>query len=112
MHGLEIYFKYIIKTWQEKMLVYLENNGYPFARIELDSINIEDGIVQAMLKIEKGPLYKIDSVRNNGRANISNRYLQRYLNIPNGRFWIGKSLAGWFALSTQLFSAGSCVAFI
>src|SRR6188474_2753249 len=30
---------------------------------------------------------------------------------PNGRFWIGKSLAGSLADSTQLFSSGSWVAF-
>src|SRR5687767_15999265 len=30
--------------------------------------------------------------------------------MPNGRFWIGKSQPGWLADSTQLFSAGSCVA--
>src|SRR6185436_5050527 len=32
------------------------------------------------------------------------------LKMPNGRFWIGKSQPGWFADSTQLVSAGSCVA--
>src|SRR6185312_5435142 len=31
-------------------------------------------------------------------------------NTPNGRFWIGKSVSGALALSTQLRRAGSCVA--
>src|SRR3990172_11131602 len=30
--------------------------------------------------------------------------------IPNGRFWIGKSVFGSFADSTQLFRSGLCVA--
>ncbi|MEJ0103088.1 MAG: hypothetical protein WDO19_11235 [Bacteroidota bacterium] len=30
-----------VKTWQEKILVYLENNGYPFAKVYLDSLQIE-----------------------------------------------------------------------
>src|SRR5688572_22478760 len=32
------------------------------------------------------------------------------LKMPKGRFWIGKSQPGSFAVSTQLFRAGSCVA--
>jgi hypothetical protein len=32
--------------------------------------------------------------------------------MPKGRFWIGKSVSGAFADSTQLSSAGSCVSSI
>jgi outer membrane protein assembly factor BamA len=73
-----------VQLWQEKFMVYLENNGYPFARISLDSLQIEHDQVAAILKIDKGPLYKIDSVRVYGNAKISPLYLQRYLDIPNG----------------------------
>ena len=70
---------------QQLMLDYLENNGYPFARISLDSISLRDsGEVSAVLKVDKGPIYKIDSIRVYGNAKISNAFLQRYLNIPNG----------------------------
>ena len=70
---------------QQLMLDYMENNGYPFARISLDSVVLRDsGQVSAILKIDKGPLYKIDSIRVFGPAKISNDFLQRYLNIPNG----------------------------
>jgi outer membrane protein assembly factor BamA len=73
---------------QQLMLDYLENNGYPFARISLDSIVLKEfSEVSAMLKVDKGPLYKIDSIRVFGTAKISNDFLQRYLNIPNGSIY-------------------------
>jgi outer membrane protein assembly factor BamA len=62
----------------------MENHGYPFARIWLDSMQIEGSTVEATLAIDKGPLYKIDSLRVTGNARIRNRFLQRYLDIPAG----------------------------
>src|SRR6478752_531290 len=73
-----------LKGYQERMLAYLENNGHPFARIYLDSINLIEDSVTASLIIDKGPNYKIDSIRVYGNAKISNSFLQRYLEIPNG----------------------------
>lgn len=73
-----------VGQWQEKMLNYLENNGHPFAKIYLDSLQLEEEKVRAKLKINKGPAYRIDSIRVFGEVKISNEYLQRYLDIPNG----------------------------
>ena len=47
------------------LLNWLENNGYPFAKISLDSVVINQGAIQAVLNVEKGPLYKIDSIHIN-----------------------------------------------
>ncbi|MET0242573.1 MAG: ShlB/FhaC/HecB family hemolysin secretion/activation protein [Flavitalea sp.] len=69
---------------RQKMLNYLENNGYPFASIKLDSILLADGRLQGHLRIDRGPMYKIDSIRNMGTAKISNSFLQHYLSIMNG----------------------------
>jgi outer membrane protein assembly factor BamA len=78
----------VFRNRQQLMLDYLENNGYPFAKVGLDSIVLRDsGEVSAMLKVDKGPLYKIDSIRIYGNAKISNEFLQRYLNIPNGSIY-------------------------
>lgn len=76
-----------LQSVQRQMLDYLENNGYPFASIDIDSVEIAGDSVWGILKVRKGPLYKIDSIRNYGTASISNRYLQRYLNIPNGSIY-------------------------
>jgi len=73
------------ETRQQLLLDYLENNGYPFAKIGLDSIVLTgNGEMSARLTIDKGPLYKIDSIRVYGTARISNEFLQHYLNLPNG----------------------------
>src|SRR6185436_8828330 len=76
-----------IKNAQDRRLVYMENNGYPFAKIFLDSISVLDDSVSANLVVDKGPLYKIDSIRVYGNAKISNDFLQRYLEIPNGSIY-------------------------
>jgi len=76
-----------LQEWQEKLLKYLENNGYPFSKIYLDSLQLDNEMVSAQLKADKGPLYKIDSIRIFGDAKIANSYLQRYLDIPNGSIY-------------------------
>lgn len=76
-----------IRTFQENMLTYLENNGYPFAKISIDSVRLVEDSVTAKLTINKGPLYKIDSIRVYGNAKVSNSFLQRYLDIPNGSIY-------------------------
>jgi outer membrane protein assembly factor BamA len=73
----------------EELLVlnWLENNGYPFAKISLDSIGISQGAISALLNIEKGPLYKIDSIHIIGQAKISVEFMERYLGIPEGSIY-------------------------
>ena len=78
----------VFEARQQGMLDYLENNGYPFARISLDSIALRDsGEVSAVLHVDKGPLYKIDSIRIYGTAKISPEFMERYLSIPNGSIY-------------------------
>jgi hypothetical protein len=89
-----------VELWQGKILDYLENNGHPFAKVQLDSLQIENesmgekevGLVSAQLKVIKGPLYKIDSIRLYGNAKITNSYLQRYFDIPNGSIYSKEKL--------------------
>lgn len=77
-----------VKAWQEKILNYLENNGHPFAKIYLDSFQIlEDNKVSAQLRVDEGPLYKIDSVRIYGTAKVSTNFIQHYLDIPDGSIY-------------------------
>lgn len=73
-----------IQQLQQRLLDKLENTGYPFAAISLDSFELKQEGISAVLKIDKGPLYKIDSIRVYGDVRISNRFLQRYLEIENG----------------------------
>ncbi|MBI1343009.1 MAG: BamA/TamA family outer membrane protein [Terrimonas sp.] len=72
------------RALQERILEYLENNGYPFAKIYFDNLQLKHDSISGELMIDKGPLYKIDSIRLYGDARISNNFLQRYLDIKNG----------------------------
>ena len=76
-----------VKSLQEGLLNHLEKNGYPFGKIFLDSLVLDGDSVAAILKIEKGPIYKIDSIRVFGTAKVANNFLQHYLDIRNGSIY-------------------------
>lgn len=73
-----------MRSWQQKILDYLEENGHPFGKVTMDSIRINGNKVNGVLQISRGPLYRIDSIRVYGDARVSNEFLQRYLGISNG----------------------------
>jgi outer membrane protein assembly factor BamA len=70
-----------IRTLIEKILIFCENNGYPFALIKLDSISIDSNCLQASLNLNKNLKINIDSIIIKGNAKISNTYLYSYLGI-------------------------------
>ena len=73
-----------IEFLKSRVLRKLEDAGYPFASVMLDSLKVEEGAVRADLVIQKGPLYQIDSIRLFGDAVISKKFLHRYLHLPQG----------------------------
>ncbi len=72
---------------QESILLFYEKNGYPFAEVYLDSIRLDEDRMEAYLKLQRGPLYHIDSIRVLGKAKISKKFLQHYLGIPHGSLY-------------------------
>jgi outer membrane protein assembly factor BamA len=81
-----------LSSIQQRLLNYYENNGYPFAKVYLDSITITDDRITASLKAEKGLLYHIDSIRVVGKVKINPHFLQRYLSLPNGSIYSKEKL--------------------
>lgn len=63
------------------VLNYYNNNGYPFANIFLDSVEINNDVVSAHLEIVKGELYHIDTIIMEGTARLSKFFLEQYLQI-------------------------------
>jgi outer membrane protein assembly factor BamA len=61
-----------------------ENNGYPFARVFLDSIEFRGAEAQAKLCAKAGTLNTIDSLSWRGSAKISKVFLYNYLGIKPG----------------------------
>jgi outer membrane protein assembly factor BamA len=76
-----------LDEFKNKGIQYLENNGYPFAKFKLDSINLNNGAVEGNWMLEKGPRYKIDSITVSGNITISKYFLYQYLDLPPGGYY-------------------------
>jgi len=72
-------------TLTHRMLNYLENNGFPFASIHLDSIFTRNDTVFANLVIDKNMRCTFDSIVVRGNLKIARSYLRAYLNFKNRR---------------------------
>ncbi|MBK8499590.1 MAG: BamA/TamA family outer membrane protein [Flavobacteriales bacterium] len=68
----------------EDLLKRCEDNGYPFARVRLDSLRMQEDGMNAHVLLEKGRLVKFDSVLVRGTAKTSDRYLQSLIGIRPG----------------------------
>ncbi len=68
----------------EKMLTWCDNNGYPFARVRLDSVEINGSSITAQLHLTKNRLIRIDSIILEGNANIKKNFLYHYLHLRQG----------------------------
>jgi outer membrane protein assembly factor BamA len=73
-----------LQNLEQRILNYYETNGYPFAAVYLDSIHMKESEIAASLKVDKGPLYHVDSIRVHGKVKITSSFLQHYLDVPNG----------------------------
>ena len=68
--------------FMDKLVVYYENNGFPFAKIFLDSVQVDStGTIKASLKVNRNKKIIIDSVIVFGDANVSKKFLKRYLEL-------------------------------
>jgi len=75
----------LISTALNKLVKALSNNGYPFANVQLSNTSFnENGALSAKLDIVKGKLILIDSLNVYGGVNISENYLEKYLDIAQG----------------------------
>lgn len=92
-----------IASLKENMLRNFEENGYPFAAIELDSSYFMGNELCARLRAIKGPLYRIDSLHVEGKPFIKKIFLQQYLALGGEGIYRKSSLD---ALSSRLLSLG------
>jgi outer membrane protein assembly factor BamA len=91
-----------LQLQKERMVENYENNGYPFAEVFLKNVEIEKHKIKAELRVNKGPLYHIDSIRVYGKAKIKNSFLQHYLGIFNGSIYDNAKLQKISNLIQQL----------
>ncbi len=81
-----------IDLLKERLLSYYENEGFPFAAVYLDSVTITDDKIAAALMVNKGLVYRVDSITNYGKLKLNPTFLQRYLNISNGSVYSREKL--------------------
>lgn len=68
---------------KEELLQNLENNGYPFAKVSTDSINLTDSSLSYQYSIDKGSLITIDSFVNHGTSKLTKGFIQNYILIKS-----------------------------
>lgn len=71
----------------DKIISYYENNGYPFASVKLDSLQITENTLSAVLNVQKNKLYKIDSIKVVGSARVNENFLNRYLQVKENMLY-------------------------
>lgn len=69
---------------RKRILRNCENNGYPFASLKLEQIELTDSTISAMMILDKHALTKIDSIIIKGNATIAPVYLYNYIGIFPG----------------------------
>jgi translocation and assembly module TamA len=70
---------------EEEVLRYSENQGYPFASIYLDSVQIVNHTIAASLHYQTGPYIRFDTVIIEGTARFKQKYLAAFLRIGQGQ---------------------------
>ena len=81
-----------LHTQEQRIIEYYVNNGYPFAEVSLQDIQIKNDKIKGALQVQKGPLYRIDSIHVYGKVKIKNLFLQHYLGIFNGSLYDNEKL--------------------
>ncbi len=66
------------------LLDHCENNGYPFAEFNLDSILINERSISAQLSLRRNEFTAIDSLIVKGNIKTSRNYIERYLSLSKG----------------------------
>lgn len=76
-----------LSNLKKRIVRFYENHGHPFAQVTLDSIQLTDNRLSAILNLEKNQEFVIDSIIVKGNARIKPKYLQNYLGIrPKGLY--------------------------
>ncbi|WP_156039638.1 BamA/TamA family outer membrane protein [Aureispira sp. CCB-QB1] len=73
-----------VASLQEKLLIYLENHGYPFAQVYIDSVRIVEQEVSARIYFEKGPLIFFDALKIVGKSRLPKQKRKKKVRITEG----------------------------
>lgn len=80
----QIYRPKEIARLLERVLIEEENSGYPFASVNLDSVEIREDTIKACIYLQANKRCTIDSLIIKGTSQISRHYVYRLLGIRRG----------------------------
>lgn len=63
------------------LLTYYENNGFPFAEINLDSITVKEDGIAARFKVDRHRMVTVDSIQIIGNSTLKRNFIYNYLDI-------------------------------
>ncbi len=69
----------------ESIISYAEDNGYPFAEMYFDSVQINNSKVSAILRLRLNPYIQFDTISINNKKIIQPAFLSAYLGIKPGQ---------------------------
>ena len=70
--------------WIQKALALAENQGFPFANLALDSLQLEDNLISGVMNYDSGPQITWDSLELVGESKTTQRYLQQVSGLVPG----------------------------
>jgi outer membrane protein assembly factor BamA len=76
-----------------RIIVHYENNGFPFADVQLDSVQVSDNKVSAVFNVQPHKMFRIDSIKIEGNVKVNRKFLYRYLSIREGMPYNEEALA-------------------
>ena len=68
-----------------RIIKFSQNNGFPFANVILDSLEIINDQLNASVDYNMGPFFKFDTILVSGKCKINRRFLENYLRIEPGQ---------------------------
>lgn len=87
------------KFQMEELLGALHENGYPMAKIRLDSIDLSDSSISGRVIIEQGAFIEFGKIQNLGGLSIAPSYIYGVIDIkPGDKFQMSK----WKLIDTRL----------
>ncbi|WP_439880747.1 BamA/TamA family outer membrane protein [Pontibacter sp. MBLB2868] len=87
---------------QQRILAYAERNGYPFASVWLDSIQVKENKVTAALMVEKAFVVTYDSLAIVGDTKTQPKFLMHYLQLLPGQIYNQDQINASQRMLTQL----------
>jgi len=85
-----------VPQWQSlntKALQYAQNNGRPFASIQLENIEIDNNEIAGDIQFIEGRKVVIDSIQLRGNAKVNDRFIQNYIGIEKGDIYNESKIA-------------------